>query len=454
MTKNNHLAIIILAAGKGTRMKSDLPKVMHKVAGCEMLNLVLLEAKKMNPKDIAVVVSDDFYNYQSEISKKHTDLNIKFVPQAKRLGTAHAVLTGLAGLYDKSQEKPSKILVLYGDTPLITTKTLETMAQKINNENSLCVLGFKNNQENQYGRLVIDKNKNLEQIVEFKDASPEQKEIEICNSGVMAILGDKIDEYLSQINNENAANEYYLTDLVQIARKNNDQCAFVTTFEDEVLGVNSRLELARVEDIKQNKLRQHFMENGVTMRDPFSVYFCHDTKIEQDVTIEQNVVFGENVSVKSNSVIKSFSYLEGVKIDSGCFIGPFARVRGKSELGENVKIGNFVEVKNSKLGKNTKSGHLSYLGDSKISENVNIGAGVVTCNYDGFSKYTTKIDDGVFVGSNSSLIAPIEIKRNSLIGAGSVVTENIDENDLAISRVKQKNIKSGAKRIRELKDKK
>lgn len=442
------LSIIILAAGKGTRMKSDVPKVMHKIAGREMINLVLDEAKKLNPKEIAIVVSEDIAKYQDYISSTHKELAIKFVLQNQRKGTAHAALVGLSALQDLSQKRSEKILILYGDTPLICEKTLREMIEKIDDKNAVCVLGFETEFENQYGRLVVDENNNLTQIVEFKDADESQKEISLCNSGVIAVFGEKIDELLKQINNKNNAGEYYLTDIVKIARQKNLDCTFVKTNEEEVLGVNSRLELARVEDIKQNQMRQNFMEQGVSLLDPFSVYFSYDTKIANDVVIHQNVVFGTKVEIDKNVEIKSFCHIEGAKINQGAIIGPFARIRPDSEIQENVRIGNFVEVKNTKLKKGAKINHLSYIGDAEIGVNSNIGAGVITCNYDGFNKFKTEIGDEVFVGSNSALIAPLKIGDKALIGAGSVINKNVENDELAISRSLQKNIKYGASKFR------
>lgn len=446
------LSIIILAAGKGTRMKSDLSKVLHKVAGLEMINHVIMTAKRLNPKDLAVVISDELSAYQDQIKAFHDDIDIKFVIQNERKGTGHAALIGLSALGDKSEKRSDKILILYGDTPLLEVETLSEMTQSLG-ENAVCVLGFESQFENQYGRLVVNENDDLERIVEFKDANLEEKVIELCNSGVVAVLGDKFDEFLSKIDDNNASGEYYLTDIVKIARDSDLKCGYVLTDEEEVLGVNSRVELARVEDIKQNKMRHEFMTNGVTLLDPFSVYFSYDTKIENDVIIHQNVVFGPNVEIKSGSEIKSFSHVEGAKIDNNVVVGPFARLRPGSELEKNVKIGNFVEVKKSKLEQGAKVNHLSYIGDSEIGQNSNIGAGTITCNYDGFNKSKTKVGANVFVGSNSALVAPVEIEDNAMVGAGSVITKNVAQDDLAVARCQQKNLTKAAKKFRDAKSK-
>ncbi len=446
----NDLSIIILAAGKGTRMKSNLPKVMHKVANREMLNLVLDEAKKLSPQEISLVISEDFLNFQDDILTEHADAKIKFALQEERKGTAHAALIGLNAL-----EKPAKkILILYGDTPLIEEKTLLLMLDKINTGNALCVLGFESHYENQYGRLVVDVNGNLEKIVEYKDASINERQIKLCNSGVVAVDGARFSQFLSKVKNENAAKEFYLTDIVAIARESHLQCTFVATNEEEVIGVNSRAELAIVESIKQNKMRKKFMDAGVTLIDPNSVYFSYDTEISNDVIIQPQVVFGKKVSINTRVEIKSFCHIEGAKIASGAVVGPFARIRATSQIGENVRIGNFVEVKNSVLKNGAKANHLSYVGDSEVGAGANIGAGVITCNYDGYFKHKTIIGDGVFVGSNSALVAPIAIGDNALIAAGSTITKNVEADDLAFARAQQSNLKGAAKKYHDTKSSK
>lgn len=445
-----NISVIILAAGKGTRMKSSLPKVMHKVASREMINLVIDEAKKLTPSEISIVVSEDFKQYRNEIVDNHKNSKISFALQKVRKGTADAVKIGIKSLKKTSD----KIIILYGDTPLIHQKTLLAMIEKIDDGNSLCVLGFETKDENMYGRLVVDINGNLEKIIEFKDASPKEKNISLCNSGVIAVKTSTLKTLISQVKNNNASKEFYLTDIVAIARKQKLKCGFIKTNEDEVLGVNSRIELSRIENIKQKELRRKHMEQGVTLIAPETNYFSFDTEIASDVIIEPNVYFGKNVAIESGVKIKSFSYIEGAKIGSNSTIGPFARIRPETIISHDSKIGNFVEIKNSFIKKNSKINHLSYVGDSIIGTDVNIGAGVITCNYDGYNKYKTEIEDGVFVGSNSALIAPVLIKKGAIIGAGSVVTKNVAPHDLAIARSKQVNIKNGAKKIRSKNNKK
>ena len=442
-------SIIILAAGKGTRMKSKLPKVLHKVAGREMINLVIDSAKTINPKNITIVVSQDILSLQDQIQQQHKDVELKFVLQEEKLGTGHAVKIALEEI---NQNIGDRCLVLYGDTPLLSSDTILKMSQKIS-ECDICIAAFDCFENNMYGRLVTDNNDNLLKIVEFKDANEQEKQISLCNSGIMAINGHKLQDLVSQISNDNSAQEYYLTDLVRIAEEKNLRNSFININSDEVLGVNSKIELAAVEKIKQQQLRRNMMESGVTLIDPDSTYFAFDTKIAQDCIIYPNVFFGAGVTIGNNNEIKSFSHLENCQIGNNCKIGPMSRIRPDTNIDDDCKIGNFVEIKKSKLGKNVKISHLSYIGDSEIDENSNIGAGTITCNYDGQKKFKTKIGKNSFIGSNCSLIAPIEIGDNCLIGAGSTINSNVENGDLAIGRSKQVNIKNGVKKIRPETDK-
>jgi len=439
------ISVIILAAGKGTRMKSSLPKVLHKIANREMLNLVIDTAQQINPDNIAIVISQEMEKFTSDIAKQHPKTDLIFAIQDKQLGTANAVEAGLKSL----KKIGNVVLVLYGDTPLIKASTLRMMIENISKQentqkNVICVLGFNCNEENKYGRLVADQNR-LDRIVEFKDASPQEKKITLCNSGVLAIDGSKISKLLSTINNQNASGEYYLTDIVGSATKQNLSCGFIPTDKKEVMGVNSREELAKAEKIKQKEIRQNFMEAGVTMPNPKSVYFSFDTQIANDVIIHPNVVFGTRVEIATNVEIKSFSHIEGAKISSGAIVGPFARIRPETTIGEDARIGNFVEIKKSTIKKGAKINHLSYVGDAEIGEESNVGAGTITCNYDGYKKFKTKIGKKVFIGSNTALIAPVNIDDGAVIGAGSVICEDVKKNDLTICRSKQKNIKNGGK---------
>lgn len=430
------LSIIVLGAGRGTRMKSSLPKVLHKIAGREMINLVLDTAAQLNPTNIAVVISEEIQPFVADLKISHP---VRFVVQKERLGTAHAVETGLKAL----KKIGNVVLVLYADTPLLKVSTLQEMI-KVLAKNTVAVLGFECQDDNKYGRLVVEKS-SLKKIVEYKDASPEERNITLCNSGVIAVKGAEIKNLLSKIDNNNASGEYYLTDIVGIARKKGWECGFLKVSESEVMGVNSRVELAKAEKIKQKEIRTRLMEEGVTMLNPKSVYFSFDTKIAADVTIEPNVFFGLNVEIESAVEIRSFCHVEGAKIKSGAVIGPFARIRPHTTIGCGAKIGNFVEIKKSTIKQNAKISHLSYVGDAEIGEDANIGAGTITCNYDGYKKYPTKIGKNVFIGSNTALVAPIVVGDNAVIGAGSVITKDVKSNDLAISRPKQETIKDGGK---------
>jgi len=442
------LSILILAAGKGTRMKSDLPKVMHKVANREMLNMVIDEAKILNPKNITIVVSEEMENFQEKIIRTHPETKISFTLQKERKGTAHAVSTGLQNLENLGE----KLLILYGDTPLTSHVTLKKMIEKLD-DFSLCILGFDDEEENAYGRLVVDSSGHLEKIVEYKDASDEERKIALCNSGVVAVDGKKVKNLLDQVKNENAAGEFYLTDIVGIAGTMGLKRTYIKTGFEEVLGVNSRFELAKIEEIKQQQLRRKMMDFGVTLVDPSSVYFSCDTKISNDVVIHPQVFFGSGVVVAKNVEIKSFCHIEGAEISSGAIVGPFARLRSDAKIGENVHIGNFVEVKKSQINRGAKINHLSYVGDSEVGEDSNIGAGTITCNYDGYNKFKTKIGKNVFVGSNSALVAPVEIGDGAVIGAGSVITKNVEKDALAVARGKQLDIAEGGKKFRDTKSK-
>ncbi|MFM2200672.1 MAG: Bifunctional protein GlmU [Pseudomonadota bacterium] len=456
---NNDLSIIILSAGKGSRMKSNLPKVLHKIANRSMIDMVIDQALELSPENLCLVVANDFLDYKSTILNNHQEyltknnLNINFIIQEQRLGTGHAVSCAINHLKKNSSKLSKKFLVLYGDTPLISSQTLKKMLAKLD-ESSLCVLAFEDDEENSYGRLIIDDQGYLQEIIEFKDANSNQRQINLCNSGVMAIVGQEIDHLLSKIDNKNHAQEYYLTDIVAIAQKLGLKRSFIKTNNVEVLGVNSRAELANLEKIKQKQIRQNMLADGVTLLAGKTVFFSYDTKINSDVVIHPNVVFGEGVEIESNVEIKSFCHIEGAKIHSGSVIGPFARIRPNTVIEEDVKIGNFVEIKKSQIKKGAKINHLSYIGDAEIGEQTNIGAGVITCNYDGHNKHQTFIGNDVFVGSNSSLIAPLKIGDKSLIGAGSVITKNVDKDDLAVARALQKNIELGAKKFHQNKSKK
>ena len=441
---HQNTSIIILAAGKGTRMKSQTAKCLHKIAGFEMLKIIFDKAKNLKPKNISIVISEHMEKRVNELLN-YEKLNL--VIQKERLGTGHAVKLAFEKL-DKLNSLGDKSLVLYGDCPLVSRETIGNLLNNLNAPNFLAVLGFNCSEKNSYGKFITKNNNQLEAIIEDKDADNEQKKLTLCNSGIIALNSIESFGYLKKIGNNNKAKEYYLTDIVKIARKNSKNCSFLVASEDEVVGVNSKNELAIAEKLMRNYLCQEMMKNGVTIIDPDTTYLAYDTKIAQGCVIYPNVFFGVGVQIDKNVEIKSFSHVEGVKISANCSIGPFVRIRPESQLGENVKIGNFVEVKNSKLKDGVKAGHLSYLGDADIGKKTNIGAGTITCNYDGVNKYPTKIAENVFIGSNSSLIAPISLERDSMIAAGTVVTKNVPKGDLVISRNKQTHIKDGASKFK------
>lgn len=411
--------------------------------------MVIDEAKKLDPQNITIVVSEEMKNSQGKILKTHPEVKISFALQKERKGTAHAVQIGL----EKIQKLGEKFLILYGDTPLISEATLKKMVEKLA-DFSLCILAFEDKEENAYGRLVVDTNGNLEKIIEFKDASKNEKKITLCNSGVIAVDGKKIKNLLAKIKNENAAGEFYLTDIVGIASEMKLKKTFIKTEITEVLGVNSRVELAKIEEIKQQELRKKMMDGGATLLDPSTIHFSFDTKISHDVIIHPHVVFGEKVIIEKNIEVKSFCHIEGAEIGSGSVVGPFARIRPQTKISENVRIGNFVEIKKSQIKSGAKINHLSYVGDSEIGHESNIGAGTITCNYDGHNKFKTKIGKNVFIGSNSALVAPVEIGDGAVIGAGSVITKNVAKDDLAVARAKQIEIKNGGKKFHQNRSKK
>jgi bifunctional UDP-N-acetylglucosamine pyrophosphorylase/glucosamine-1-phosphate N-acetyltransferase len=422
---------IILAAGKGTRMKSKLPKVMHKIAGKAMIEIVYSLASSFMPKQIISVLSSE-----NEDALKNVKTTV--VIQKERLGTGHAVLEALPKL-----NAEGRTFILYGDTPLITKETLEKMQ---NEEAEVIVLGFKGSLEEKYGRLIT-KEGMLERIVEFKDLKDEEKTIDLFNSGVFLINSKILKELVPKISNQNNAGEFYLTDIIHLASEAGYSVKYILCEKNEVLGVNSREDLASVEEIMQNRLRLFHMQNGVTLIDRKSIFFSIDTEIAEDVILEQSIHFGGDVKIASNCVIKAFSYLEECTIQEGVSIGPFARIRGKTNIGKNSKIGNFVEIKNSTLDEGVKAGHLSYIGDGNIGSETNVGAGAVFCNYNGIKKYKTKIGKNVFIGSNTSLIAPIEVGDGAVLGAGSVISQQIPAFSLAIERNTQKIIPNYKRKI-------
>lgn len=443
----SNLAIIILAAGKGTRMKASLPKVLHPIGGKPMLHHVLDCAAQLKPTKTVVVLSPGAEDIATSVKKYAPKASIAI--QSKPLGTAHAVMAAENAL----KGHKGAVLVCYADTPFIAADTLKQLVAALKN-NTVAVLGFEPKDPADYGRLVTNKKGELEAIVETREASVAIKKIGLCNSGVMGFDGSKLFTLLKQVKPNNSKKEYYLTDMVEIVRKAKGSAVVVKAPEAEVLGVNSQSQLAEAESLFQNILRQRAMENGVRMVDPTTIYLRADTKFGKDVVLHPHIIFADGVVVGDGVEIRSFSHIEKATLGSGTIVGPFARIRPGTETGENVHIGNFVEIKNSKLAKGAKVNHLSYVGDSEVGEEANIGAGTITCNYDGVNKYKTEIGDGAFIGSNSSLVAPVKIGKGAMIGAGSTITKNVEADALAINSMPQKTEKNGAKRLRTSRQKK
>ncbi|MGK2285171.1 bifunctional UDP-N-acetylglucosamine diphosphorylase/glucosamine-1-phosphate N-acetyltransferase GlmU [Pedomonas sp. V897] len=438
------VAVIILAAGKGTRMKSDKHKVLHPIGGLPMVGHVLKTAKALEARRSVLVVGS--LKEQVEAAFGH---EAAIAVQEPQLGTAHAVQAAQGQLADFEGD----ILILYGDVPLIRPETLRTMLERLNTpvggtHPACVVLAFRPADPAAYGRIVTGDGGVIETMVEYKDATPEQRAINLCNSGVMAVRSERLWELLSRVDNNNAAGEYYLPDIVMLARKDGQPSVVVETGEDEVAGVNSRVELAAVEQVFQTRRRREMMLEGVTLIAPETVYFSHDTVIGRDVVIEPHVVFGPGVTVESGAVIRAFSHLEGASVARGCEVGPYARLRPGAVLKEKAKVGNFVEIKKSVLEAGAKANHLTYIGDAHVGAKANIGAGTITCNYDGYFKYQTQIGAGAFIGSNSSLVAPVTIGDGAIVGAGSVVTKDVSADALAVARGQQAEKQGWAARFR------
>ncbi|MEO1189662.1 MAG: bifunctional UDP-N-acetylglucosamine diphosphorylase/glucosamine-1-phosphate N-acetyltransferase GlmU, partial [Pseudomonadota bacterium] len=396
-------AAIILAAGQGTRMRSALPKVLHKVGGRAMVDWSVALARSVGCDKIIVVCSPAGQAVQDHIAATLGADAIAI--QDPPLGTGHAVLAAREALAGFEGD----LVVLYGDTPLIPVNAVEALFHELDAGAAVGVLGFDAADPGAYGRLLVDDKNNLDAIVEAKEATPAQLAIRFCNSGVMAASAANMFALLDKVTNDNAKDEYYLTDIVGLAREAGQRCRAVACDEADVLGVNSRVELARAENAFQTKKRQAFLSSGVTMTAPDTVFFSYDTEIENDVILEPGVVFAPGVHVRTGARIRAFSHLEGAHVAENCEIGPYVRLRPGTVLERGVKIGNFVEVKKTRMGAGAKANHLSYLGDGDVGAGANIGAGTIFCNYDGFLKYQTTIGEGAFVGSNSALVAPVTI---------------------------------------------
>lgn len=425
------VALVILAAGKGTRMQSELPKVLHHLAGMPMLGHVINTGNSISPARMIIVTG---HGAQAvETFAKDFNKNVETVFQPEQLGTGHAIDQARETLADFH----GNVIILYGDVPLLKSATLANLNASLSKAD-LSVLGFETETPDRYGRLVVD-NDNLKRIIEFKDASKSEKAIKLCNSGLMAISKTLLFELLTKINNQNASGEFYLPDIVEHAVAAGKSCKVMLCNELETMGVNSRAELSKAELEYQNRRRNAALENGVTMLAPSTVHFSYDTNIGCDTIIEQNVVFGPGVTVETGSQIKAFSHLEGAFVAKGSIVGPYARLRPGTQLEKNVKIGNFVEVKESRIATGAKVNHLSYIGNASIGARANIGAGTITCNFDGVMKHQTKIGTDAFIGSNTMLVAPVSVGKEALTASGSVIVNDVPNGALALARNKQVN---------------
>ncbi len=420
--------ILILAAGEGTRMRSALPKVLHKVGGRTLIGHVVEAAKASGAKALDVVIGPERDDVAAEIRHRAAGAGIHV--QRERLGTAHAVLCA-----KRTLGQGNDLIVAFGDTPLVRAETFSMLADSLKDA-AVAVLGFRPTNPHGYGRL-IEENGNLVAIREEKDTSDAEKKITLCNAGIMAFAGKYALTLIEAIGNDNAKREYYLTDAVALARARNLNVTVREAPEEEVMGINDRAQLAEAEAELQRRMRKAALEAGVTLVAPETVFFSADTKLGKDVTIEPNVVFGPGVLVKDGATIKAFSHLEGAEVGEGASVGPFARLRPGTKLGAKTKIGNFVEVKAATFAEGAKANHLSYIGDASVGAKANIGAGTITCNFDGFDKSKTEIGEGAFIGSNSALVAPVKIGAGAYVGSGSVITDDVPADALALGRGKQ-----------------
>ncbi|WP_136162771.1 bifunctional UDP-N-acetylglucosamine diphosphorylase/glucosamine-1-phosphate N-acetyltransferase GlmU [Sphingomonas flavalba] len=436
------VAAVILAAGKGTRMKSDLHKVLHPVAGRPMLLHLVAAVDALAPARKVVVVGSGRDQLEAALAGYDAALAV----QEPQLGTGHAVQQAEATLAGFSGD----VLILYGDVPLVSTETMRRMLDRLHADDgpAAVVLGFRPADPAAYGRIIAEDDGRIARMVEYKDATAEERAVTLCNSGLMAVGAADLFRLLARVGNANAAGEYYLPDIVMLAAADGRASAVIETDAGEVAGVNSRAELAAVEAAWQQRRRAEAMADGVTLIAPETVHFSYDTEIAHDVTIEPNVVFGPGVRVASGARIRAFSHVEGASIGEHAEIGPYARLRPGAEIGNKAKVGNFVEVKKARLGEGAKANHLSYIGDADVGAGANIGAGTITCNYDGFLKYRTEIGAGAFIGSNSALVAPVSIGAGAIVGAGSVLTADVDADALAVARGRQEQRDGWAARFR------
>ncbi|GAB4389693.1 bifunctional UDP-N-acetylglucosamine diphosphorylase/glucosamine-1-phosphate N-acetyltransferase GlmU [Albidovulum sp.] len=431
------VALVILAAGQGTRMNSDLPKVLHPLAGAPVLAHAMRAGAELEPERTIVITGHEAEAVEAAVAA--IDAGAICRRQAEQLGTGHAVAQALPAL----EGFGGRVVILYGDTPLVRAETLRALAD---HPADIAITGFEADDPRRYGRLITS-DQGLERIVEFKDATEEERAITLCNGGMMAVSAPLLGELLSGLKNDNAAGEYYLTDLVALARAGGRQVAVVMCDETEVLGVDTRAQLARAEALFQSRARAGALAEGVTLTAPETVFFAFDTVIGRDAIVGPNVVFGPGVTVESGAEIRAFCHLESCHISRGATVGPFARLRPGAELAEDVHVGNFVEIKNAILDEGVKVGHLTYLGDAHVGEHTNIGAGTVTCNYDGVMKHRTEIGARAFIGSDTMLVAPVSVGEGAFTATGSVITQDVPAGALAVARARQENKPGFAARL-------
>jgi bifunctional UDP-N-acetylglucosamine pyrophosphorylase/glucosamine-1-phosphate N-acetyltransferase len=436
-------AVVILAAGQGTRMRSDTHKVLHPIASRPLLLHLLDRVDALGADKRVVVVGKGREQVEAAIAGRDASLAV----QAEQKGTGHAVQQAAAALagYD------GPVLILYGDTPFVEADTLRRMLDRLDGPDGpgVVVLASQPADPGKYGRIILGQGDGIARMVEFRDATEDERAVRLCNSGMMAVRAADLFRWLDQVGNDNAAKEYYLPDIVNIAAAEGREAVVIEGDPYEAAGVNSRVELAHLELEWQRRRRDQVLDEGATLIDPESVWFAYDTRLGRDVTVEPHVVFGPGVQVADGATIHAFSHIEGATIGAKASIGPFARIRPGTVLAERTKVGNFVELKKANVGDGAKVNHLSYIGDASIGAGANIGAGTITCNYDGFGKYRTEIGAGAFIGSNSALVAPVAIGAGAVVGAGSVITRDVEPESLALERGEQKGIAGWAKRFRE-----
>lgn len=435
------LAVVVLAAGRGTRMRSDAAKVLHPLAGRAMLDYVLDAATALGPVRLTVVVGPGMSDV-ADAAAPHAS-----VIQRQRLGTGHAVLAARATLGPLADDAEADVLVLCGDTPLITSDVLARL-RTARDGHGLAVLGFRAQAPGGYGRLIREESGELARIVEAKDADEAELAVDVCNAGILCARAPLLFRLLEQVGNDNAAGEYYLSDVVALARAAGERCALALADEASVQGVNTRAELARAEAAMQARLRARAMAAGASLVAPETVFLAHDTELAADVVVQPHVVFGPGVRVAAGAEIKSFTHLEGAQVAAGAVVGPYARLRPGAAVGEDARVGNFVEMKNATLARGAKANHLTYLGDVEIGEDVNIGAGTITCNYDGFAKHRTVIGAGAFIGSNTALVAPVTVGSGAIVGAGSTITRDVPADAVSLARSAQAERPQAARRLR------